>query len=161
MASEIGAFRLAVTDHLWVRWSGQRDTWNKKSSISPYASMLTVTDWGEKGAHDKKHPLASAYLRWILLLWVGDFLFSLHHISYWEPGQAYQFCLLPMHYLWDVLSERGQAIFLSSGHIGYIHQWIPIYIIDGRNCLIFHCVTHRINQSLYSWHCSNPVTQQI
>ena len=95
MASEIGAFRLAVTDHLWVRWSGQRDTWNKKSSISPNASMLTVTDWGEKGAHDKKHPLASAYLGWILLLWVGDFLFLLHHISYWEPGQAYQFCLLP------------------------------------------------------------------
>ena len=37
--------------------------------------MLTVADWGEKGTHDKKYPLTSACLRWILLPCIEDSLF--------------------------------------------------------------------------------------
>ena len=42
--------------------------------------MLTVGDSGEKSAHDKKYPFASAFLRLIFLPRIEDSIFVTLHI---------------------------------------------------------------------------------
>ena len=79
----------------------------KKLSLSLHASMLPVADWGEKGAQDKKYPLASSYLRWILTPCVEDSLFLLYYISYWEP--------IPRKHSHDILQTWDIVLSLIPG----------------------------------------------